>query len=1095
MGNSQSSPSSSNQSHRLSKPPTNSSSSNFLVIASQRSESTQSSPVSTSMKSFDLDGVKTSPQGPQRGRQDKKHKLRAQLFGAGTESPTRDSVEDDNDRVNSLSSLVNDVKRLSRSGSLISQNASARGSASQLINAKAGSRLSLVPESVPADSDEVNRVLQQIKDKAGLDEQVAIASRGFSSVPENDLIMATHTSIRRRSLFMPGIATRGTDILRKPPPPEYLLSQADRDYYFDPHHSESSPLSRIAALDLAEDGRRSPVVRTETPCDLDYSQLGSLKLGTLRIMNEAASPSPSERTLRLRAGRSTPDLRRNEDYFTASEGLSSDEEGAGDASQPKPSSLHRPYEGGDDTYVPPRATWKVKDSSPTRTGSPLRYERGCDSSDDEHVISRVRPEKKPRPLSLADCPALSPDGSKSIAQEYISDLTHIVPDEAPTIAQSYISQLPTSPFSYERSPSPDNISVLVASKATEYDDMLFEDEGIATSSGEEKESSKRDVVHRSSSFTRYFGPMSSSESSENDMMPSSAESGGRALGKPLSKTDSGYSSNASLRSVRNGKPSKSINSGLSEPRPSTFERNPSLPDIREDINLQRNALVQPKPPSSSRPSILTKPKPKVPSVVPLIESHRPSSEPVQTSISASSNRSTASSGPKKLQKPRPLSQPVPAKYITVQGYRELSQSHIPPVPSEIALKHAERLRKFPLLEHTYPSLNHTRSNETMSTTNIPTYVPIRFPSPSTPLRPDTGDSRDRPLAAPRPPPHRDYSSTKPSKSESHSSQQRTPSQIDFVTGISDFGTIGESLGASPYDAARFSLPVIPPRKPGLQSPHPHQIGSAITRVKSFTGMDAQEAAELARLRSKTLAERQQLPFALQQKIFDDRGGIPGKQPRPKSQIVNAPPVPPLSGTRDQDQECRPKTSGPSLDTNGQRALPQRPKSNALQASTKLRKAPRPQTTQEDLTPPKSSHAAAIEFHKSWEPHRQAWRQRHKSAGEGLLTRRSVSRECDQTLSRPNSATATVAHSLRPTVINVPAPPQHITSLSLFPVPEIKLGRYDGWLDYGFEPGHGVGGSAGTRSVQSAASRKGVDMSMGYGVDSSDVPIIRGLRRH
>jgi len=50
------------------------------------------------------------------------------------------------------------------------------------------------------------------------------------------------------------------------------------------------------------------------------------------------------------------------------------------------------------------------------------------------------------------------------------------------------------------------------------------------------------------------------------------------------------------------------------------------------------------------------------------------------------------------------------------------------------------------------------------------------------------------------------------------------------------------------------------------------------------------------------------------------------------------------------------------------------------------------------------------------------------------------------------------------------------------------GRYDGGLQYGYEPGVGLGGSAGTRGAKTEASRKSVDVSKGFGLDLSDVPI-------
>lgn len=54
--------------------------------------------------------------------------------------------------------------------------------------------------------------------------------------------------------------------------------------------------------------------------------------------------------------------------------------------------------------------------------------------------------------------------------------------------------------------------------------------------------------------------------------------------------------------------------------------------------------------------------------------------------------------------------------------------------------------------------------------------------------------------------------------------------------------------------------------------------------------------------------------------------------------------------------------------------------------------------------------------------------------------------------------------------------------------ESLTGRYAGGLMYGYEPGCGLGGSAGTRSTKTEASRKSVDVSKGFGIDLSDVPI-------
>jgi hypothetical protein len=60
----------------------------------------------------------------------------------------------------------------------------------------------------------------------------------------------------------------------------------------------------------------------------------------------------------------------------------------------------------------------------------------------------------------------------------------------------------------------------------------------------------------------------------------------------------------------------------------------------------------------------------------------------------------------------------------------------------------------------------------------------------------------------------------------------------------------------------------------------------------------------------------------------------------------------------------------------------------------------------------------------------------------------------------------------------------------------QFGRYSGGLDYGYEHELGFGGSAGTRSVSGVAkaTRKGVPLSEGFGVDLSDVPIMATIRR-
>jgi hypothetical protein len=65
-----------------------------------------------------------------------------------------------------------------------------------------------------------------------------------------------------------------------------------------------------------------------------------------------------------------------------------------------------------------------------------------------------------------------------------------------------------------------------------------------------------------------------------------------------------------------------------------------------------------------------------------------------------------------------------------------------------------------------------------------------------------------------------------------------------------------------------------------------------------------------------------------------------------------------------------------------------------------------------------------------------------------------------------------------------------------PQPPPQFGRYSGGPGYSYEHGASFGGSADTRSVSGVAkaTRKGVPLSEGFGVNLSDVPVIPSIRR-
>lgn len=159
----------------------------------------------------------------------------------------------------------------------------------------------------------------------------------------------------------------------------------------------------------------------------------------------------------------------------------------------------------------------------------------------------------------------------------------------------------------------------------------------------------------------------------------------------------------------------------------------------------------------------------------------------------------------------------------------------------------------------------------------------------------------------------------------------------------------------------------------------------------------------------------------------------------------------------------------------------------------------------------------------WEAHQHAWSQRRRSAGEALLLRERPSKlvngldEADHDDASEDPASQPIVHRAQTAGPEPPCLAQDEsrafhrpwTSLHSQEIPQSNItgssqpdsqvaaaaqaferlsGRYDGGLEYGYEPGFGLGGSAGTRAKRTGATRKSVHTSQDYGLDLSDVPI-------
>lgn len=1090
-----------------------------------------------------------------RSRQPSRHKLRAHLFGSSPDLTQYDSSEGSEEGGRSgIADVARGVRdRLSRTASTMSHLPSTRRSSVHSNNPSASSRLSLTPEPKMPDPEETSRIVEEIKEKASNDR---LAAYNHVSTPvDDDAPEFIMTPIRRRSLFTPGLATRTpTDILRKPPPPERLQSQADRDYYFDPSLPQSSPLSRLAALDLADE-----VPRASTPVNLDYTYLGGIRIGTLRVTNGTDSPLPHASTPSNTSMPSTPRLRKEEDYFAASEGMLSDDEGIQPVYKGSPRQSGGAVQLTEEPIRVPRRTEDIgKTGRPTLTvqtacqggGSPFKYERherGVSSDQDiNERRCQISPSKNRRSRSCYEASVVSADCASSIAHEYMLEL-------------------PNSPFSYPNPTSTRSPTLEATMQASEFKDETFDDEDILAwplggagvtkwkSFIEDAEARHAIDESREEAFKILNGeseiqPKVSSPAFDTDEHGNVVS---ELSAKPLSKADSGYSSNGSVKS---GRKRTSTNPGEQDPRPISLSAQREFQCLPESREMLQPTVTRSDDRSQSNnvtpKSILVRTSiTGVPKSLSTESASAPTAqalpEPTTKTMGSSSNYPTVSpiKSRKTLKKARPLLTPMPVSSITVQSYREPNHSQIPAVPSDLAARHAERLREFPLLEHTFPSSHHTHLGST-SPNSEPDFVPITFPSPAhgfedaeTP--PSSPDDKLLCMSG--------FSWRSRSRSQKHkkstfrskslSRQQSLPGQCDFRTTMADYDGFTKSVGGNPYEIARSkSFTGSEGTGEGFLSYRP-QLNTPLPRSRSNFGMDGEAASEFARVRSRQKSRSISRPWGTYHESFDDRGGIRGKLARPQSCSAYTPPVPALPTPEQVEQTERrllrwsadgshvltppyqikrlselskaenPRTPNSKVDQSSAQFLQNlehpRPLSSYPPARTPVdgsvapppptRKAPElPVSIQGSAVPPPPTRKAppppapADWLSPNSEVTRSQVPLRPLSTGSQHST---ISKQASRSFHLPMTPPESLPGSKNASTTSLKflaAQGGHVVAATASF--ERLSGRYDGGLSFGYEPGFGLGGSAGTRDGKTGASRKSVDVSRGFGIDLSDIPI-------
>ncbi|KAI9851936.1 MAG: hypothetical protein M1824_002439 [Vezdaea acicularis] len=1003
-GNNQSAPtprqqSPQSQQRRLSKPLTNSSSSD-LLSAIAASSGPSSNEITTRFRTqSESEAVPVNGGSYRRSRSDLRLRLKEHLFSFRSDPRNEcavDEEEDDDDQGIMMHQMRSGNDRVSRSSSGISRLASAHGS-STLLSSLPGSRLSLVAEGTISVPTEYRDTFDELKEDRNMPPK------------------------RRRSWVTPGIATRGglANPYRKPPPPKALQSQEDHDYYYNPAFPEFSPLAQLASLDSF-----CPETSTD---ELDYiTPLAGLRKGTLRITNGTASPAPSMDTLRSLPRLSRQD-KHEEEYFSASEGYRSDEENSPkqtDAQKRSNSSELLAqriskvfYEEVSRISRPPISVDTQLAGQGPSTQSPLKYEsmpsRSAPTIDNLHIR------------------ASTPENINSFSDfRFLS-----TPDKASSIAQEYREELSLTPFSYMESPEISPIQSVqqsprleATSKVTEFEDHLFDDddEGVVTDSdqwGSIRSGAREDAL-------RILGGemIPSSRQRESGLAPSlvyprvsSAYSEGQSedglTASSLSKADSGYSSNTSVRSFkRERRFSSQTDSGMgSSPiklsmfPTETIEEVPSPP--------RRSPPKVPPLPARSPPVAPPEPFREVPPIPSPIIDQRPwSEEPLALPVAITKELPESPEAPmkkpgsvanarKRLRKQRPHSQPppLPVNRITVQAYREISQQHIPPVPSEVAARHAARHKAFPTLDHTYPSLEHTNTAKSTSSSvlSLIKSVPIRFPSPANTSNTAAPCVKARRQSTPvssanHPTPVRDYGNVASHTPDRRSSWQRnsgTITSFPFASSgtITDFGTVAESLGASPYDAALSAAGHAARRNSGssFTSVSPYQMGFSTPRSRSMIGMDSEAAVEFARERSRDFGRStgrdSTRPRSVQFRFSDERRGSIEGMVRPST-----PPLGRVGRPRSVYFETPPPPV-PALPNLLQTTAEDETEETELERNTRMNRFVLPPPSEKPssrlLSLKQGSEALSREVSISWAQHKAAWRERRKSAGQTAAVRR------------------------------------------------------------------------------------------------------------
>ncbi|KAI9732919.1 MAG: hypothetical protein M1818_007352 [Claussenomyces sp. TS43310] len=353
--------------------------------------------------------------------------------------------------------------------------------------------------------------------------------------------------------------------------------------------------------------------------------------------------------------------------------------------------------------------------------------------------------------------------------------------------------------------------------------------------------------------------------------------------------------------------------------------------------------------------------------------------------------------------------------VTVQCCREIESEHIPVVSSEAFAKLEERLKTLPPLTHTYRDVHRTHAKEQLTTVfplasaGNSTEDMSRFERYEGPLLTASaneeighevpGESISRDTLLPSTPfqstdqrPYaRGWNRSSKRLVKGFDMPREHQSQRQSEPHITDFGTVAESLRGSPYD---ITLNTTNRRR--SDSPSSTVAGDMNDDRGKLQRMDSFSASQFARERSQRRRSRSRRQSYDNKLNFDDRGGIPGRSPRPWSMVEDIPPLPKFP-----PDDIKPPSLPKKVKSPPPVSMATRHKAPAvpLQESTRavLVRASQQQSNPEENTS-KTSFEENVELKPQnpedpWQKQRQLWAER-KATASGTLQQNPSRRSID-----------------------------------------------------------------------------------------------------